>query len=143
MNRKRALWVWFNAAAKFGQKLSRGGSLVPAEIASDNIHHPVWLIKHAFILEADYVDAVFLKVLPSLAVTIAGGVGEVMFAVQFNGQFLRSTIEIQNVFPNAVLPSEFASVELRLFQHIPKFRLSGRQAGTQKGSNQYGCRVVV
>lgn len=49
------------------------------------------------------------------------------FTIQFNHQLFCWTVEIKDVRPGLVLPSELSARELFVFQQLPKSDLSLRQ----------------
>ncbi len=55
-----------------------------------------------------YSNALFFQKLVPYLVLFNTFFCKVIIAVQFNGQIFTRTIKINNVFPNAKLPSEFS-----------------------------------
>src|SRR5438874_4061640 len=60
---------------------------------------------------------------PPILVMNRGERVKVDFAIKLDRQALRIAVEIEYVIADAMLPSEFTSVEFRTLQHSPKSRL--------------------
>ena len=62
------------------------------------------------------------------------------FAIEFDREFFGRTVEIENVRTNAVLPTEFAAIELGVLDQVPKRSLGGTEVFTQLFSEPFELR---
>lgn len=78
--------------------------------------HPFGLLEHEFVFKPDYGVAERLQVFAPFNV-ISGLYRVVMyFAIQFYYQFFGRAVEVCYVIIYAVLPPEFAALQLAIFQ---------------------------
>lgn len=85
--------------------------------------HPVCILKHLLVLKTNDTDVLCFQVRLSLCIIFATEQTIVRGAIQFDHKTLTWTVEIHDVWSDAMLASELASGKLSLFQRVPQLGL--------------------
>ncbi len=92
----------------------------PLALRPDRSQHAFHVLANPAIPEAQHPDAVLRQKRSPAFVVFASGRQIVLTSVQLDSQACLRTVEVQHVWPHAVLPAEFQARQLAILQLPPK-----------------------
>lgn len=90
----------------------RGSRRAESEIGTDHVEHPLGFFEDLAIFEPYNNDPNRLKVFRSFPIPRCSLTGKMPGAVQFNREFLRRTVEVENIISHRMLPDKFTPLKL-------------------------------
>jgi hypothetical protein len=101
-------------------------SLPPAKPVPDIPEHKFQFVEHEEVLESKDQNSVIVQEEFPLAVIQFGAFAPMDLTVQFHGEPLRGTVEVQDVITDAMLTAKLSPLQLGTLQDLPEGRFSRR-----------------